>query len=42
MAGQVKDFNLALPYRLAAKDFMHRHGFAMNRAALVQMLNCRP
>jgi hypothetical protein len=33
---QVKDFNLAPPNRLAAKHFMHRHGFPPYGPTLVQ------
>ena len=39
MARQIKDFNISLPDRLAAKDFMDRHGGAMDGPAVVEMLN---
>ena len=36
---QIKNLNLALPDRLAAKDFMDRHTFAPSRISFMQMQN---
>ena len=34
---QIKNFNVAFPYGLAAQHFMDRHGFMPNRAATVRL-----
>lgn len=39
MSYQVKNFNLAVPDRLAAKHLMHRHSLDVFRSAPVQVTN---
>ena len=39
MPGEIENFNVAFPHGLSLKDFMHRHGVAMNRRAVVQVLD---
>jgi len=39
VAGQIEYFNLALPHGLTLKHFMHGNGFAVNRAAPMQLFN---
>jgi hypothetical protein len=39
VSGEVKDVNLTLPDGFPAKDFMHRNGFAIRRAAPVKVFN---
>ena len=38
VAFQVKNFNVAFPYRLAPENLMNGHGGAMDGPAVVQML----
>ena len=39
MASEPKNLDVAFPYSLALKHFMHWYGLAVNRSALVQLLN---
>ena len=39
MPAKIENLNILLPDCFAAKNFMDRHGFNVNRAAVVQLRN---
>lgn len=40
VSGKIKNLHVALPCGLAMKHFMHGHGFAPFRTAIMQVLHC--